>query len=504
MKSKNITEKIKCLIPILKIIWRKKSYWSITVPIGLFLLGEIAKSTELPIIVTNYLLGETENVWIKHILMGLKVYFEFKPFWVSLVLVAFLLTFFTFVYLKELKYKNIDTKVIIDEIKNELTWQPDDDWFVNQCNKSIQDLGKRYTTELNFELEDAKIFDGLGRTTYFENDVKIRFDKLLIKGRKIIDDKHKLKNELKVNLDKIYALFIQTDFSGTSPLPIEKINTLLTEIQKNADTIYDYYFHDFQNFIRGIIFKLANNPFLLIDGEAGIGKSHLLGDVITKRMQNNYESIFLLGQHFVTDENPWTQIFDRLQIKSTTSSEFLETLNQRAEKSGKRIIIFIDAINEGRGKYFWKNNINSFVNEIKLYKYKWLGLVLSIRTTYKEFILPNEQIKSLNIETKTLYGFKNVEYEASKLFFENYDITLPNVPLLHPEFQNPLFLKLFCEGISRSGNKKIPDGLQGISSIIDFFINNVNSTLSSTNRVEYSEGVNLVKKSIDILDIISN
>ena len=30
---------------------------------------------------------------------------------------------------------------------------------------------------------------------------------------------------------------------------------------------------------------------MILEGEAGIGKSHMLGDIISKRMQNNYESI---------------------------------------------------------------------------------------------------------------------------------------------------------------------------------------------------------------------
>ena len=85
------------------------------------------------------------------------------------------------------------------------------------------------------------------------------------------------------------------------------------------------------------------------------------------------------------------------------------------------------------------------------------------------------------------------------MFFENYNIELPNVPLLHPEFQNPLFLKLFCEGINKAGLSRIPDGLQGITSIINFFVKNVNVVLSRPKRVGYSDSLNLVQKSINAL-----
>ena len=77
----------------------------------------------------------------------------------------------------------------------------------------------------------------------------------------------------------------------------------------------------------------------------------MIGDIVSRRIKKEHESVFLLGQHFVTEEDPWTQIFKRLQINSK-STDFLRKLNQRAEESGKRTVIFIDAINEGKGNYF--------------------------------------------------------------------------------------------------------------------------------------------------------
>jgi len=104
------------------------------------------------------------------------------------------------------------------------------------------------------------------------------------------------------------------------------------------------------------------------------------------------KAFFLLGQHFVTDEDPWTQIFKRLQIDSKADS-FLNTLNERGKKTGKRIILFIDAINEGRGRFFWPSFIKSFINEIK--SYEWVGLVLTVRSSYKDLIFPKSRKKMI-------------------------------------------------------------------------------------------------------------
>lgn len=427
----------------------------------------------------------------------------------------------------------IDTVIsTVEALHSETIFSPNHNWFNEQCRTSIDDLGKRYTPELNVKLEVSEIFECLGRTEEFKRKVTKQFDQFLIKGKKTLKNQPVIKESLE-NLenafDELQALFHDTDFLGTTSIPVNDFKDLLNKSHSFVQHIYDYYITEegkvqkekndyqyyhkhgtelrnirefehelftFQNLIHSSSFKLANNPFLLLDGEAGIGKSHLIGDIVSRRINTEHESVFLLGQHFVTEEDPWTQIFKRLQINSK-SVDFLRKLNQRAEETGKRIVLFIDAINEGKGNYFWNEFEKSFINEIK--KYEWLGLVLTIRTSYKHLIFPEEEISSLDIVEHHHYGFRNIEYEASKLFFDNYNIELPNVPLLHPEFQNPLFLKLFCEGINKAGLTRIPDGLQGITSIINFFVKNVNVVLSKPKRIGYSNSLNLVLKSIDAL-----
>lgn len=420
----------------------------------------------------------------------------------------------------------------VQTLHSETTFQPNYFWFNDQCKLSMDDLGKRYTPELNVKLEISEIFEGLGRTEQFKRKVSKQFDQFLIKGKKVLKNQPEVKESLESlenAFDELQTLFHNTNFLGTASIPIKEFEHLLNKSQSSVQDIYDYYIKEeckvqkekndyhyyhkygtelrnirefehelsiFQNLIHSSLFKLVNNPFLLLDGEAGIGKSHLIGDIVSRRIKKKHESVFLLGQHFVTEEDPWTQIFKRLQINSK-SADFLRKLNQRAEESGKRIVLFIDAINEGKGNYFWNEFVKSFVNEIK--KYEWLGLVLTIRTSYKNLIFPEEERTSLDIIEHLHYGFRNIEYEASKLFFENYNIELPNLPLLHPEFQNPLFLKLFCEGINKAGLTRMPDGLQGITSIISFFIKNVNVVLSKPKRVGFSDSLNLVQKSNNAL-----
>lgn len=420
----------------------------------------------------------------------------------------------------------------IKTIKEQLIFDPDKDWFKKQCNASILDLGNRYTSELNFKLEISEIFEGIGRTDKFQKIVTVKIDNLITKGKKVLKNEPLLKEhteKLEKFFDDLLNIFNSITFTETHSLPTNELQDLLNNAQKATDVIIDFYYTEesklkkdkndnqyfhkygyvlknlrefdnelliFSDFINSTTFKLANNPYLVLEGEAGIGKSHLIGDIVTNRVKNNYDSVFLLGQHFVTEEDPWTQIFKRLQITSN-KNDFLAILNEYGKSSNQRLILFIDAINEGRGKYFWQNFVNSFVNDIKTHK--WLGLVLTIRSSYKDLVFPPDQKNQIGLIEHTLYGFRNVEYEASKLFFNNYKIELPSVPLLHPEFQNPLFLKLFCEGLYKAGLTKIPDGLQGITSIINFFLNSINNKLANPNRLDYSNKINIVKKSVETI-----
>ncbi len=407
-----------------------------------------------------------------------------------------------------------------------------DEWCKEQSELSISDLGKRYTPKLNIKLEISEIFNGISRDKDFLNQVTTLFDDFLIMGKKTIpriDDLDSCSSALKKELKAIHDLFSSTDFQGIETLPvnefltsIENTDQIVTKIrdsyleqesklQTNPDD-YRYYkkfgseishIRDFENsiyslsrFLEDTTMKLANHPFLLLEGEAGIGKSHLLADIISTRTKDNLVSLLFLGQHFVTDEDPWTQIFKKNDINCSVD-EFLGALNSKAQIRGRRIILFIDAVNEGRGKYFWNNNIKSFLTKVK--KYKWLGVVMSIRTSYSNLIFPKDEIKEDEIIRYTHYGFRNQEYEATKLFFNNYGIELPSIPLLHPEFQNPLFLLLFCEGLNKAGYTKIPDGLQGITAIIDFFITSVNNILSKPTRLDYPRSINIVRKAIESL-----
>ena len=418
-----------------------------------------------------------------------------------------------------------------------------DDWFDYKNEESISTLGARYSKDLNFELPIAKIFDGLSRDKEFEKQQHSKYNELLESYRKIhitIDENGvtTLVEELKESIKKFRQFYESIVFINNAPIPYEKLNILINELltissnieneleklreqQKNKKSI-DYYsrpysseisrLHEFeykldrlQSFYNGITCNLSNNPFLLIYGDAGCGKSHLLADIINNRKKKAQYSLLILGEHFSTKELPWTQILRNiLRRQGIDELTFLGALNAKAAINQKRIILFIDALNEGEGRCIWPSGLKAFINSIK--KHQWLGLVVSIRSSYTKLIAPQEEIDSNLIQRRLHDGFSGNEYEAVKIFFKYYNIILPSIPLLNPEFQNPLFLKLYCRSLSEQGLHEIPSGYEGITTIIEAFLHSINNKLSKPENLFYDENINLVKLVVDhiILYMIDN
>ncbi|KGJ86994.1 ATP-binding protein [Colwellia psychrerythraea] len=345
----------------------------------------------------------------------------------------------------------IQIKLILRSIDEKLTFHLNDDWLNEKNRQAIADLGGRYTPELNLKLEIAKIFEGLGRTQNFSELFYSHIDGFLIKGNKLCtcDEISSQLSVISKSLTEIITLYQAIDFSKLTKIPTDEFcksiascnnavaesESVLWKLREEAKAAgesndysdkyssilrelrdFDYECNKLSTFLNSITVKLSNNPFLLLEGEAGIGKSHLLADVVETRIKTGSPSLFLLGQQLTSDESPWVQIFKRLQV-DTTSDDFLEKLNLYAQKNNKRILIFIDAINEGNGNKFWDDNINSFVEEIK--RFDWLGLIMSVRSTYKNITISDENVSRIDFETHEHIGFKNIELKAVNLFYDN-------------------------------------------------------------------------------------
>ena len=394
-------------------------------------------------------------------------------------------------------------------------------WFNEKIEENITAVGPRYTPELNIELPISRLFDGLGRTSRFYTKMKVLYGKLnrayqRTRSRKgIVPIKDQFES-IEKQIIQLLSLLNNIGESETAYIDWEQIGTLISsvgeeiwkceqklreiyetnnpnlEIPGNASreqigyTIYEIremsrLLSEIGEFGQSPEAHLLNVPALLIVGDAGTGKTHLLCDVAKQRAGSNLPTILLLGNHF-TDADPWRQILDILDL-SCTRDMFLGALQAAAQAKGRKALILIDALNEGEGKTLWRKRITSMLKVLS--RFDWISVAFSVRTSYVTTVIPKGLTPDLLIK-HVHTGFGGVEYQAIRTFFKYYGIALPSVPLLIPEFRNPLFLKLFCEGLRNYKSTSVPPDLKGMTRVYEFFISSINQKLHYPEYLDFN------------------
>lgn len=404
-------------------------------------------------------------------------------------------------------------------------------WFEAHIKEAVANVGVRYSTEPNVELSIVSLFDGLGRTSAFFNHARVLCGKINRESNKALSSRVEGLakdefNHLRENLNSLLSFMKDIEKSEIGPFDFDSVVKLasessklvwdlITNLEEKRGTSKDglahtptndfgyerYYFNELwkdlrslEDFARCSEARLSNMPNLLLVGDAGTGKTHLFCDIAKKRVESGLSTVLLLGDQFSNGE-PWTQIIHLLGL-SCTKEEFVGALEASAQAQGSRALILIDALNEGEGKYLWSKFLAGMLTTLS--NYPWIGLAISVRTSYEDVVIPQGLVPHRLIREMHL-GFSENEYKATQAFFDYYGIEQPNVPLLIPEFQNPLFLKLFCQGLRNRELTKIPPGIHGITAIFDFFIESVNKKLSEPKRLNFDRKSQIVQKAVEKL-----
>ena len=220
----------------------------------------------------------------------------------------------------------VDTCMLIDE---EYNFSPTQKWFEEQNVKQIKNLDNRYSEGRNFPFENMNfVLAALEQTDGFWPLLK----------KDINDFKESLQSFV-VNFsdDMTYSDIIQN-----CKIVIGKISSLngsvaaykhLLESVTNLMTILKNFYYSSENYKRHEIYSIREKAnhietvlsnewiyfkeyhTIIITGEAGTGKSHLIGDIVTHRKRNRKPSILLLGQHFTSASDPLSQIKELLDVK---------------------------------------------------------------------------------------------------------------------------------------------------------------------------------------------
>ncbi len=410
-------------------------------------------------------------------------------------------------------------------------------WFRNRIEEAVANVGPRYTPELNIKLAIAHLFDGLGCTPDFYTRIKDLYGKTKRIYKKALSKTvlEVAANECKSIQDSISHILSILD-TVKNKIAFVEWNYIIESAQKTIDLSWNciqkledatreendkipstkkqespqhpksygyerYQLRELANtlvaikeFAKSSEAQLYNVPALLIVGDAGTGKTHLFCDVAKQRISCDLPTVLLLGGHFNNDD-PWSQII-RLLGLSCTKEEFLGSLEAAAQAQDSKALILIDALNEGEGKTIWHKHLAGMLTTLS--RYPWIGIAVSVRTSYESTVIPKGLVPD-RLVCKEHLGFADHEYQATQTFFDYFGIERPSIPLLVPEFQNPLFLKLFCLGLKNRGLTKVPTGLPGITAVFNFFIESVNKKLSKPECLDFDLKSQVVQWAVEKL-----
>ena len=369
--------------------------------------------------------------------------------------------------------------------------------FESNVADSVEDLGPRYCRKVNVKTGTARFFDCVAKTPMYYKRLSRTIDSWLTeKSYKTRPDSErigKLEADLKLLREDFVAALSGLDMSVGAFIDfsdlLKRAENLQSQIEEMRHNLYSDYsltrddekarneleadvsrlteisrdLYTFTEDYADLKIDMANNPYMIVKGEAGCGKSHLLGDVASNRIAEGLPTLLFLGTDF-NDGSYENVIISKIGFAGTFP-EFLSSFNQIGNQVGSRSLLMIDALNEGDHANLWKNRLSGLIKSLK--DYPAIGLVVSVRDTYYDDVIPDDieaNNKATVIEHK---GFMGLEYEAVKQFCMAYELNLPNVPILTPEFCNPLFLKIICDTLEASGEKDFPKGFNGVSSLFN-------------------------------------
>jgi hypothetical protein len=394
-------------------------------------------------------------------------------------------------------------------------------WFQQRFDEARANVGERYTPELNVDLPVARLFEGLGRTVAF----RLRFLRLRGKIGKesawlssaTIRKEEPLYRPIADAVNELVgslAVFEADDY--LEPYDFSK---LVQQARDAADVAYEcgyaleeraraeksreaYSYERHHAYQLGALLRdlaeeasfsaahAANTRAVVLDGDAGHGKTHLLFDVADRRIGSKQPTVILLGGQF-TKGDLWTQVLQLLQV-DCKRDEFLGALDAAAEARRGRALILIDALNEGDDRTIWKKGLAGFLTACA--RYPRISVGVTVRTPYLPDVLPDGLGEKVTRETH--HGFAEHEYQATRTFFDWFGIKRPSVPLLNPEFQNPLFLKLVCKGIKDAGLTEMPKGIHGVTQMFSFLLDAVNQKLSALDHLDFDPKKRLVHNAL--------
>lgn len=364
------------------------------------------------------------------------------------------------------------------------------EWCDRRMQVTHKQAGGRYTPKLHVDLPVSFALEGLAMSeVYWQRLRDVRdsvvraleriqvssyrslgitnqlrqLNRELAKWQRTIPEKTTLPERLKQSelLDLTHdCMKLINDIDLPQSRTEERIRSLDFYLRQLNDAL-----SEFESLLSSHASKAADNGALLLKGEAGQGKTHLFCDVGKRAVEAGQPAVVILcgalsGRHV------WSEIAQQLGLGSVGSEEIISAMQAAAEASNAPFLLLLDALNESDDPRAWQNELPRLFAEAT--PNPWISVAVSVRSTFLRMVLPRDGLN--NVVEVEHPGFDGQELEATERFFDAFGLEQPRIPLLTPEFTNPLFLKLYCESLHGMCLSAPPLGETHLSQTFDRYL----------------------------------
>src|SRR3990167_895631 len=272
--------------------------------------------------------------------------------------------------------------------------------------------GPRYTSDINVNLPIKEVFDGIGRTEkvfeeiegfrkelrdayrsigylkpskYKDADVKKNIKKIQDYGKSFLATAERFGSDQSKEID-LKSVIQATNKISPYFSPVDRYiwdferkendeqrekakaegreyhghsqSEELRELKglENSLRTFNRSIRDIEHFAKSHKAQLLNDPFLLILGQAGMGKTHLVCDITKDRLTSGLPpTVIVLGEKLLDIQDSLGAIFKAASLNAP-KKKILDELNAEGKKANRRSLIIVDAINEADRKG-WKAEI---------------------------------------------------------------------------------------------------------------------------------------------------
>lgn len=353
------------------------------------------------------------------------------------------------------------------------------DWCARRMSIAHEMAGRRYTPELHVDLPVSFVLEGLAMSEVYWRRLRDVRKSVLHAMAQIQISRYaglgiiRKLNRLKKKMDEWQRI---TPKKSALPQRLER-ETLLDLTQNCMDLIPDVDqprpprgqrtrtrkqlvmedlahrlrnvesgLSGFRELLRSDASKVAAGGALLLEGPAGQGKTHLFCDMGDRAVKAKHPAVVILGGS-LSGRSVWSEIASQLGLEDVGSEELVSTMQAAAEASNVPFLLLVDALNEADDPKAWQGELPRLFAEVA--QNPWISVAVSVRSTFLDIVLPESGLS--NVTKVEHHGFDGRELEATERFFDAAGLEQPRIPLLTPEFTNPLFLKLYCESLSENG-----------------------------------------------------